>query len=182
MTGANQLSKTSILLHWTVAIPVIGLICTGLYMSNTRAYWLFNYHKSIGVLLFAIAIARVIWRIREGWPTPLSQLRRIEQYLAKAAHWILIIATIGMPVSGMMDSGVGGHGFGIFSWELVPPNHDAERPDVAVPYNNALARLGEIVHKYLGYLLAATVSLHIFAVLKHHVLDRDGTLWRMLGR
>ncbi len=182
MENADRLSRTTILLHWAIAAAIIALITSGLYMSTNRTYWMFDYHKSFGILIFTVAIARVAWRIHMGWPKPVADYKKYEQVLSKIAHWVLIVATVGMPVSGMMDSGIGGHGFGVFGFELAPKNHADEQPDVAIPYHPALARAGEIIHKYFGYLLGVIVLLHAAAALKHHFFDRDGTLLRMLGK
>ena len=187
MEMKTKLSATTVALHWIVALTMIGLLATGLYMYETSTYWLYNWHKSVGILMFAVILARVLWRIKQGWPTPASEYKQWEQSLSHAVHWILIIATLVMPLSGFMHSAAGGYGiylFGIGSLEIIPHNPDPEDPtNLAkhVPYSSTLDVLGGQIHKWAGYIAIATVLLHIVGALKHHIVDKDGTLKRMLG-
>lgn len=177
----EKLSATTVWLHWVVGITVILLLAVGVYMNETETAVLYPIHKSIGVLIFMVVMARVAWRVKTGWPERIGTHRNIERVLAKISHWTLIIGTLVMPVSGMMMSGAGGHGFGIFGLGLVPANPDPSDPEKVIPYNKALAEVGHELHEIVGYLLIAAVLLHITAALKHHLIDRDGTLRRMLG-
>lgn len=182
MDTIDRLSRPTVVLHWLIALSIVGLLCIGFYMTTTKSWWLFDYHKSIGVLVFAVASVRVVWRYRNGWPAPVGIYSRVEQVLAKLAHWILILGSIAMPVSGMLTSGASGHGFGIFGLELVPARHPADNPNQFLAYNAFLAHNGEKSHQFLAYLLSATALLHVAGALKHHLVDRDRTLLRMLGR
>lgn len=182
MDNADKLSKLTIILHWLVAIAMIALTAIGLYMSKTETWALYPIHKSFGVLVFFIIMLRVFWRIRNGWPEAAGDYSRLEHVLAKLVHWVLIVATIAMPVSGMIHSGASGHGFGIFGLTIVPGNHVAGDPDNVIPYHAGLAETGEFLHEAIGYILIAAIILHIVGALKHHVLDRDATLLRMLGK
>ena len=182
MDQAHKLSRLSIALHWLVALTIIALTIVGIYMSRAEAWALYPIHKSIGVLAFLIVVLRIVWRIKNGWPAPASNYPRHEQIFAKLVHWILIIATIAMPVSGMIFSGASGHGFGIFGWTILAPNHAPDKPDQVVPYNELLANTGEFLHETIAYVMIAAIVLHIFGALKHHLIDRDATLLRMLGQ
>lgn len=180
--SAPALGRLTITLHWLVALSIIGLSALGIYMSGGNNYSVYDLHKSIGVLVFVLVLARVLWRIREGWPAPVRRYPRFEQTLAKAVHWVLILGTLIMPISGMMYSGFSGHGFGVFSVTLVPELHAPDDATQVIPRNDTLDALAHGVHHYVGYLLVAAVGLHILGAFKHHLLDRDGTLRRMLGR
>ncbi len=180
MDKQEQLSSTTVLLHWLVGVSMIALVSIGLYMANTETHWLYPYHKSFGVLIVLLVLPRIIWRLINGWPQPIRVYPSFERFLAKLVHWILIIATLLMPLSGMMMSGAGGHGIAVFGLELLAGNHNADGQ--AVPYNAWLASTGSTIHEYVGYLLATTILLHITGALKHHFLDNDGTLSRMLGK
>lgn len=177
----HQLSRTTITLHWIVAITIIGLLAVGVYMEENEAYALYPWHKSVGFLIFFVVIARVLWRIKNGWPTPVSQYKRIEHYLAKLVHWALIIGTVLMPISGALMSALGGHGLYVFGLEIIATNPSPNNPLEMVAHNPDLASFSHSAHHLIGEIMIIAVALHILAALKHHLIDKDGTLRRMLG-
>jgi cytochrome b561 len=181
MDKVHKLSGITVALHWMVALAMIGMLGVGLYMVNREAWFLYPWHKSIGVVIFVIVLARVAWRVVQGWPPALGQSSRFEQFAAKAVHWTLIVCTVAMPVTGMIFSGASGHGFGTLGMTIVPPQHDPLRSAEVIPYNAAWSDFGQSAHTALGYLLLAAIVLHVAGALKHHVVAKDGTLRRMLG-
>jgi len=178
--SAHKLSAISISLHWLVALTMISLLSVGIFMAETETYSLYPIHKSVGVLILIAVLPRIIWRLINGWPEPVAQYSALEQGLAKLVHWLLLLGTLCMPISGMMMSGLGGHGIEVFGLELLASQYDPVSHE-AIPINSALAGIGYQVHGALAYLLVIALILHIAGALKHHVLDKDGTLKRMLG-
>ncbi|XLZ70802.1 cytochrome b [Massilia sp. SR12] len=179
MDTAKKLTRTTIILHWLIALTILGLCAVGIYMVRTESWGLFHWHKSIGLLLFTLILARLAWRLKQGLPPPVRESSRWEQLASHGAHWLLLAATVALPLTGMMYSGLGGHGFGIFGLEFVASHYAGGQ---AVPLNAGLSGLGQALHSWIGYGLLALVALHIAAALKHHFIDRDGTLRRMLGK
>lgn len=177
----NQLSRTTIALHWIIAMAMIGLLTVGVYMTETETYSLYDWHKSFGFLIFFVVIFRVAWRIKNGWPVPVGQPIKIERNLAKAVHWILIIGTVLMPISGFLMSSLWGHGVNVLGVEVVARNPAPENPSQVVAHNENLASFFHRFHHWLGYILIGALVLHITGGLKHHIIDKDGTLKRMLG-
>ncbi|WP_225879666.1 cytochrome b [Abyssogena phaseoliformis symbiont] len=114
--------------------------------------------------------------------TCLSQYKRIEQIGAKIIHWMLIIGTVMMPISGMLMSGSGGHGLSVFGLELLAINPDEWNPGKAIPLSKSLAGLGNTLHGLGGKIMIFSITLHIIGALKHHFIDKDSTLHRMLGK
>ena len=153
------------------------MLSVGIYMSETKTYWLYDIHKSIGVIIFAFAFVRIALRIKEGWPKPVGVVSAIQLFIAKLVHWGLIISTITYPISGMMMSGAGGHGISIFGLELVAENLDAAGK--ALPINESIASLGHEVHEILVWVLIPLIVLHILGAIKHHIIDKDETVTRM---
>ncbi|PXX47651.1 cytochrome b [Undibacterium pigrum] len=182
MDKANSLSKLSISLHWIIAILIIGLCAVGLYMTRAEAWALYPVHKSLGVLVLVAAILRVIWRIKNGWPAAVAEYSRLEQITAKIIKWVLITGTIALPLSGMLFSGASGHGFGIFGLVLVPAQHMPGNPAEVLAYSEFWAKAGASLHQASAYLLIAAILLHLAGACKHHFIDRDATLRRMLGK
>jgi cytochrome b561 len=182
MDQQHQLSKTSVVLHWAVALVIIGLSIIGLLMSAKEIWFLYPIHKSIGTLIFALILVRAIWRVRQSWPKPVRSYAGFEQVLSKLVHWILIVGSVLMPVSGMLMSGAGGHGIALFGWELMAEHHSLTQPNQVLPYSEFWASVGENGHTLIGYIMIAAIALHAVGALKHHIIDRDGTLRRMLGQ
>ena len=178
----NKFATTTVFLHWLVGLTIIGLLATGIYMSENGVYALYPWHKAIGFIILFVALARVIWRMKNGWPTAAANYKPIEHKLASIVHWVLIIATLMMPISGLMASVLGGHGLSVFGLEVFAPNYSVDDPEKTLPINYELSKLGGAIHFYLGYTVIVALSLHIAGALKHHIIDKDGTLKRMLGK
>lgn len=177
----NRLSHLTISLHWLIALTIIGLLATGIYMEENKAYALYPIHKSIGIIIFVFVMIRVVWRVINGWPEPASTYKKIEQITAKIVHWILIVGTVLMPVSGMMMSGGGGHGLDIFGLEILAVNFDPNNPKEIIALNETVGEIGHKLHGLCGNIMIAAILLHIAGAFKHHFMDKDGTLRRMLG-
>lgn len=176
------MKKRTLLLHWSVAVIMIAMITVGLYMSNTDAYALYPIHKSIGILALVLIALRVIWRIKDGWLPPVRALKKIEYGMARTVHWLLLIATLLMPLSGMLMSGAGGRGLAVFGFELMATNPDPANTGKVIALNPFLASTAHEVHELVGFALIGLIALHIFAALKHHFFDKDRTLLRMFGK
>lgn len=177
------LDRTTRALHWSIAIAVLGLIAFGLIMTWTEAFPLYHWHKSAGLLVFLAIVPRAVWRLRHGLPHPVRPFTPIEHWGATLVHWSLLACTVAMPLTGMVFSAASGHGFGLFAWDLFPAHHgDPANPALETPNDERLADLGQAAHHWIGWILLALIGLHIAGALKHHFLDRDRTLTRMLGR
>lgn len=167
----------SILLHWTSAVAVIGLFGLGVYMVELTYYDpLYNrlpfLHKSIG-LLHALAFALWVgWRATNPWPAPVAGTGAVEARVARGVKHVFywLIATV--IVSGYLIPTADGAPISVFGWFDVPALTSgwARQEDFA-----------GLVHRYASYALIALASLHAAAAVKHHCVDRDGTLRRMLG-
>ncbi|MCG8427331.1 MAG: cytochrome b, partial [Chromatiales bacterium] len=177
----SKLTAQTVTLHWVVGIMMLGLLVSGIYMAESEVFALYPWHKSFGVLVILFAIARVGWRIKNGWPAHVGEYTPIEKMLSKVVHYLLLIGTILMPLSGVVMSAMGGYGVSLFGLELVAMNLDPANPQEVIPINGTLAWLGHSVHAYAGYAVIAGVLLHVAGAVKHHVIDKDGTLRRMLG-
>jgi cytochrome b561 len=178
--AVNKLSKISLVYHWLVAIGVIGMIAVGWYMANNQVYSLYHLHKSVGLLLFVIIVLRLSWRIKQGWPEPVSEYNKIETIASKVTHYALLIATVLFPITGMIYSGFGGWGFSVFDIVIVAGQYDAAGEVIA--HSQYWSEIGRVLHEYTGYSVMFLLALHIIGAFKHHLIDRDRTLLRMLGK
>jgi cytochrome b561 len=184
----QKFSATTVALHWIVAITIFGLWPLGFYMARTRTYSLWPLHQSTGSVLLAVILVRLAWRFHNGWPQPVGNYSRLERVLAKTVHWTLVIALVVMPVTGLVSGYAGGYDITVFGWQILPdnPNHAIVAADAihklrVTPRSEALHDFLQVVHIIVSRILAAAILLHVAGALKHHTVDKDGTLRRMLG-
>lgn len=182
MDSQQQLSATTRILHWLIAITVIVMLAVGFYMADFEVWGLYPIHKTVGVLAFVVILLRVIWRLKNGWPTPVRDYPAWEHKLAVITHWVLLLGTVIMPISGFIFSGAGGYGVEVFGVVLAPANPDLANPGKVIAYNAAVSDAGHEVHEIMGLVMVVAILLHLAGALKHHILDKDRTLLRMLGR
>lgn len=175
MNNTKTYSKTSIALHWIVGLAFIGVFIIGAYLSDLprgpEKMELVALHKSFGVLILLIALARAFGESRRAIP-PASVMPAWQEKVAKAVHGLLLLATLAMPLSGIAMNIGGGRALEVFGYTLVAAGEKVVW----------LQELGAAVHKTAPPIIIAIVLLHIAAVLKHHLIDKDATMARMLGR
>ena len=129
-------------------------------------------HKSVGVTLFAVMLLRVLWRWFTPNPMPLTTHSASERLLSRLGHGALYLGLFTVMVSGYLISTAEGRGISVFDLFEIPalmtglPNQ---------------ADLAGAVHFYVAWALVILAGLHGLAALKHHFIDRDATLKRMLG-
>ena len=177
ISSAKKLSKTSILMHWSVGSLMIGIMAIGFFMTWNERYDLYSLHKSLGVLILPLALARIAWRMKKGFPEPVAPMDNLKVIAAKVVHYLLLASTVILPVSGMVGSAAGGYGVPFFGMSLI----DAVPQDMR-PVNETLASFAHTTHYIAGYVLAGVLILHVSGALWHHVIMKDRTLKRMLGR
>lgn len=166
-------------MHWTSACLILLLIVLGFYMTNTEFNpSIYVFHKSFGVIAALLILARLIWRKFHKWQS--SALGTKHEKGVSLMHKSLLGLIVIMVISGMMNSGFGGYSLFIFDFVIVPKNLDAAGN--YVPYNASLKALGHGIHEYAAYLFSGLLTVHIGASLKHHFIDKDNTLRRMLGK
>lgn len=166
------------LIHWCMAVLIIFIVILGFYMVNFESYGLYPLHKSFGIVALVAIIFRLGWRVAHPWQSSVEGAK--SEKLVKRAHLILIILLALMPITGICFSGFGGYGVSVFGASLIPSQHD--EAGVAIPFNVFLSDFGYAAHEVVAYLFTALLIVHVLAALKHHIIDKDNTLKRMLGR
>jgi cytochrome b561 len=173
----NHYGWGTIILHWLVAVTVVGLFTLGYWMVDLGYYdpWYKqgpDLHKSIGILLFLVMLVRTILRLVQVKPQAIETHTDIEKKLGRLVHIFLYGALFILMISGYLISTADGRAIEVFELisvisfgELFTDQED----------------LSGMVHKYLAYVLISVVVLHALAALKHHFIDKDTTLKRMLG-
>ena len=162
-------------LHWLMALVIFGLLALGFVMSDMplspEKLQYFSWHKWAGVSIFVLVWVRLAWRLLNPPPPYASSMPRHVQLLAHAGHLALYALMVVIPLSGWLMSSAKGVQT---VWFGVLPIPDLLSRD------KELGHLLEEVHSLLNWGLMALVVGHIGAALKHHFIDRDDTLTRML--
>jgi len=162
------------LLHWVTALLVIGLFSLGLWMVDLGYYddW-YNtapfIHKSVGLCLFALTLLRVVWKLLTVHPEIEGEKWEIQA--AKVAHFTLYLLLFCLFTSGYLISTADGRAIEVFNWFSVPGfgSFIENQEDLA-----------GVIHYYLALTLIGLSALHALAALKHHFINKDNTLKKML--
>lgn len=180
----TRYSAVAIALHWMIAAAIVAQLACGLWMvrairsagSQALAFHAYQWHKSLGLVLLALSLVRLCWRLANPPPPLPVAMTRIELAAAKITHGLFYVLTLGMPLVGWAMVSASPLGlptmvFGLVEW----------------PHIGWLAGLGggveaafKSAHRAMGYALIGLLALHIAAALKHHLFDRDDVLARML--
>jgi cytochrome b561 len=171
---ADRYTRTALSLHWLIAALIacaltLGAIMTDLPVSPERLR-LFNYHKWIGITVLGLVFLRAAWRLSHR-PPALLPMPPWQARIANWTHILLYVLMFAVPLVGWMMSSAKGYPVVYLKlWRL---------PDL-VHKNKALGEFLETLHAVLAWSLAGLVGLHLAGALKHHFIDRDDTLRRML--
>ena len=176
-TGFGIVTKT---IHWLTVLLVFLLFALGVFMTKMvggnweieQIFFVFSLHKTLGMTVLALAVIRVLWRVVQPHPNPIESHAKAEVLAAKTVHWLLYALIFLMPVTGWL--------------------HHSSTTDLAPIWGPFPQRLGfvpqiETWEKFLGWthyatawLMGGIIATHIAGALKHALIDRDGTLGRML--
>lgn len=109
---ANRYGAVSKTFHWLTAMLILTLIPLGVIANKlpyetseqlTHKAWLFSLHKTLGVTVFMVALARIVWSISQPKPGPLHPDRKMESFVAETVHWLLYGSLVLVPLSGWID-------------------------------------------------------------------------------
>jgi cytochrome b561 len=191
----QRYTKTAIVLHWLIALLIIGMLALGLWMSelpkdapkvaefdlfdlglytvsmpepvSVRTFY-FNLHKSCGLTLLALILLRVFWRVSHKAPEFPATMKVWEKKLSHAVHHSLYLLMLLVPVSGFVMSVYSKYGVAWFGTPLVNGLDNPQMRDVF-----------KEMHEITAWVLLVIAALHIAAAIKHKVVDRDEVMRRM---
>ncbi|CDL85050.1 cytochrome b [Xenorhabdus szentirmaii] len=174
---STEFGHISILIHWLVALAVYGMFGLGLWMVTLGYYdtWYHRapeLHKSIGCLLFIIMVIRVVWRLISPPPKPLASHSYFIRIMSRLMQFTLYIVLFGILCSGYLISTAEGQPIYVFGWVEIPAIFTGQ---------GMQADMAGIIHLYLAWIVVVLSLLHGLASLKHHFIDHDSTLKRILG-
>ncbi|MDQ6970286.1 MAG: cytochrome b [Mariprofundus sp.] len=165
----------SMLLHWSMAIVVFGMFGLGLWMVELNYYdrWYHDapyIHKGMGMLLLMLLLCRISWRLMNVRPDLMGEAW--ERVIALAVHRLHYVLLFGLTITGYLIPTAEGVGIDVFGWFTVP---------ALFTFSKAAADLFGLLHLYLAWAVMVLAAAHSAAALKHHFVDEDTTLLRMLG-
>ncbi len=171
----HRYSTVSLVFHWGTALLVVAqvlLITASEATEGPTAREFVTLHKSVGLSILALTLARIGWRLANpAIPLPI-ETPRWQKLTARATHVLFYVLLIGLPLGGWAASSAGGREiewFGLFSWPLLP-----------LPLDRELAGTIMDLHKAGVKVLYVLLALHVLGALKHHFMDRDNVLRRMI--
>lgn len=173
MTVYGTMSRIN---HWLSFLLFSSVLIVGFTLAYgdldraTRGP-IMNMHKATGTVLLLFAAWRVSWRLREGFIPAAPGTPAWQAVASRSVHWGMLVAMLLMPLSGIFMSLTGGRAIDIYGLFSIP----------AIMENRDLASLLRQVHGLTGWVLTGLIGVHVLAALKHALIDRDGTLGRMLG-
>ena len=178
MDSLHRYTRTAIALHWLIALLLLGQFAFGLLLGDiprgtpARGYYV-NLHKSTGILIGLLILLRLGWRLTHAPPPLPDSMPRWQRRAARVSHIALYACMLALPLSGYLASNFSKHGVKFFNLVRWAPWGTDDKTWYAV-FNGA--------HQLAALLLALLVAVHVLAVAKHMLIDRDGLLLRMWPR
>lgn len=172
--------------HWLTALLILSLFPIGFYATSqaealtagdssidiARVTFMFSLHKTLGLSLFFIALLRILWALVQPKPKLLHGDRNFEAWIAETVHWMLYGALFLLPLTGWIHHAA--------STGFAPIWGPFGQTLPFVPQDEMISSLFSGLHGILQWILLGSIGLHIAGALKHHIIDKDDTLRRML--
>ncbi len=182
---AGRYTRTAMMLHWLIAVGILCNIALALSADHVPDDWvrpMIDTHKSIGITVLGLALLRILWRIGHRPPELPRAFPRWERGAAHAAHVLLYVLMIGLPVSGWLHDSAwkdaATHPMSLF--HVVPWFRLGFIMDLPPALKEHLHDVFGAFHTWFGYVLYGVLALHILGALKHELIDRESVLRRML--
>ena len=173
----SRYTTIAICLHWLMALLLVAQFAVGIYMHELPlSPWklqIYSWHKWAGVTAFLLVLLRLAWRFSHRPPALPGGTSPVMRFAAQAGHATLYLLMLAVPLSGWLMSSAKGFQTVYFGILPIPDLLSRDKP---------LGDLLQTVHQSLNFLFAAVVIVHVGAALKHHLLDKDDVLSRMLFR
>lgn len=180
-TQPTRYHAVAVTLHWLIALGIVGLLVVGFVMGDVEdhelKFKLYQLHKSFGITILALSLARLLWRLTHRPPAMPPGSKGWEKAVAHAVHWGFYALMIGMPLVGWLGVSASPMKmplriFNLFSLPLLPFfNGDANPRATAEGLFEA--------HELMAYGIIGLLVLHLGAVVKHHFILRNDVLLRM---
>jgi cytochrome b561 len=182
---AARYGSVAMTLHWLIAFAVVLNICLGLYMadlpgSDPDKFAIVQFHKSVGLSVLVLSVARLGWRLINPIPPLPDTMSPFLRFVAHATHFLLYFLIIFIPLSGWALASSSPLGlptmyFGLFQWPHIPFLAELPRAQ-KIPLRHEFG----FIHVYLAWSAIVLVPIHVVGALYHHFVRGDDILRRML--
>lgn len=180
---SERYSSVAITLHWVIAIAILGMIFGGWYMSDLPdgapgQYFLYQMHKSIGITILLLSVARIIWRAMNPPPPLPDDMNSLEKTASHLVHLGFYGLMIALPLTGWLYSSVSVKLdvptvlYGLISWPDVPFVDGLKTESASGVVN--------FIHSKLAWVALGLLALHVAGAIKHEISAEEGVLKRML--
>lgn len=176
MTQSSRYSAVAIALHWAIAAGIIGMILLGWNMDDNES--LFQLHKSIGITILLLTLARIIWRLINPVPPLPHEMKGWEKTLSHGVHVAFYALMLLMPLTGWLVVSTAYHFdiptvlYGLVSWP--------DMPGVGFLSNETAHGVIANVHSKLAWVALGLLALHVAGAVKHEFSAEEGVLKRMI--
>ena len=174
--SSSRYGSVSIVVHWLMALLIISMIVLGLLLDDfdkSIQGQMVNLHKATGFMVLCIALFRWFWVLTNKQVQALPNWSKAEVGLSHAIKWSLLLMMLIMPLSGWFLSMYAGHGINFYGLVDIPS---------FLPKHKPTAKIFGSIHEIGGYTIITLIVIHLLGVFKHHVIKKDSTLKRMLGK
>ena len=176
----DRFGAVAIILHWTIAMLILGLIGLGFVMRRLPVdpalqFSLYQWHKSIGLTALALAVIRLLWWAVDRHPAPVASLGPLERKASRTMHIALAALAVAVPLAGWAVASTSTLNIPTFYFDLVVIPH------LPLDKTAEAEAFWSTAHAAGAYLLLALAALHAGAAFYHHFRRRDEVLTRMLG-
>ena len=183
VAGRKRYTTVAIILHWLIAAAIIFQIILGWRMGDEAkgpaTYAIFQLHKSIGITILLLSVARLAWRLFNPPPPHPATQPRWETIASQIVHVAFYVIMIGLPVTGWIMVSTSKLLIPTLLYGTVPWPHLPFLPELAAGPKHAWHVVGETGHGLLVKLTYGLLALHLGAVAKHQILDRDAVFGHM---
>lgn len=167
--------SVAIFFHWAIALLIFANLLTGTLLANdiVSLNSSMQMHKQTGILILILVICRIIWRLTHHYPTLNEQIPVSEKLLDNFGHLFLYFLILAMPLSGVLMVQSAGKQLNLLGVMVLPK---------IVNQNSELFEQFLDIHKSLAIMLVTMIVGHTIAALKHHFIDKNQVLLRMLPK
>jgi cytochrome b561 len=173
-------TKVAIVLHWLIAIAIGLQLLGGLQMEDLKGaekFAAFQNHKSLGLTILVLSVARLLWRIANPPPALPADMKGWEVFAAKFTHVGFYVLMIGLPLGGWViistsPYNIATNWWGLFEWPRLPLHE--------LPFRRELNEMAKQGHEIGAYAIMGLIALHVGAVIKHMFIKDDDVAARMI--
>ncbi len=180
-------TSVAIALHWAIAAAIVFQLVGGIWMvdfasdDSTLRFPVYQIHKTVGLFILALSLARLCWRLGHRAPAPLPNWTPLERAASHVVHIAFYVIMIAAPISGWLMASASPTNIPTFLFlqEWLPFAHLPGFQTLDLATREGIEDITQTAHMTLGYIAIALIVLHVGAALKHQFIDRDRILDRM---